>query len=137
MVRLKITVQFEAKVNGQQVTFYPGQKVKLDDPIANKLILEGKAKKLVEEDRSICYKMTEESLKRINENYKGGALEWIKRTRPVIWKHLTDLESAINHYALQNNREGLEKTLKEYEKLVIQSVHSWRGGVAPLFKVKS
>jgi hypothetical protein len=133
-----ITAQFKARVGSQEITFYPGQKVKLDDPIANKLILEGKAKKLIEnEDRSICYKMTEESLKRINENYKGGALEWIKRTRPVIWKRLTDLESIINSCVFRNDQAGLTKALKEYERLVVDTVYSWRGGAAPLFKIKS
>jgi len=137
MVKVIILTQFRARVGGREFTFYPSQKLKLDDPIANKLILEGKAKKLVEEDRSICYTMIEETLRKINKNYKGGALEWIEKTRPSIWKCLTDLESKVNYCVFFNDQEGLKKTLKEYERVVIEAVHSWHGGSPPLFKVKS
>jgi hypothetical protein len=85
----------------------------------------------------ICYMMVEESLKRINEEYKGGVLDWIKRTRFPVWKHLTDIESIINSCVFRNDQAGLTKALKEYERLVVDTICSWYGGAAPLFKIKS
>jgi hypothetical protein len=137
MVKVIILTQFRARVGGREFTFYPSQKVKLDDSVAGKLVLEGKGRLIEGDGKAVCYGMIDETLRRINRDYKGGALNWIKRNRPVIWKRLIELESEINLFALQGDQVELNRVLGEYERLVIDAVHSWCSKSEPLFEAKS
>ena len=79
--------------------------------------------------------LIDRTLQEMNEAYKAGTLEWMKRSRPEDWKRMVALEGIINERALSGDIEGLRKVLKEYRELMLGMVKTFscNGEQASLF----
>lgn len=50
--------------------------------------------------------------------WKPGLLNYLKFSRPGIWKRLLELENEINQHALNNDLSSLKKALDKYKNLI-------------------
>lgn len=67
--------------------------------------------------------LIDRTLQEMNEAYKGGTLEWIKRSRPKDWKRMVGIEAMINEKALTGDIEGLRKALEHYQGLIMEMLN--------------
>ena len=58
--------------------------------------------------------LIEQTLQRINEGWKPGALEWVERERPEKWIEIRRMEEDINRAVLSGDVSGLKDTLSHY-----------------------
>jgi len=55
MARVIMLTQLKVKAGNQEVVLSPGQIVRVDDPVAGKMILEGKARLIDGDSGKVCY----------------------------------------------------------------------------------
>jgi len=61
----------------------------------------------------------------IQKEYKSGAIEWIRKTKPLTWRKLLALENEINAAALKRDKETLEGTLAKFKTLMLAAVEEF------------
>jgi hypothetical protein len=81
------------------------------------------------------YSSMQQAIEEIDQGYKPGTLEWMKRSRPEDWKRMVAIEAMIKEKALTGDIEELRKALEEYRKfmLVMVKVFSSEGEEVTLF----
>lgn len=70
--------------------------------------------------------LIDRTLEKINQEWRPGALGWMKRSRPGDWTRMVALEGEINKMALEGNLEGLRGALGEYQSLILAMVRAFR-----------
>ena len=72
-----------------------------------------------------CF-LVEQTLREMNEAYKPGTLEWMKRNRPDEWAKMLALEREINKMALCGDLDGLRGALSNYQGLILAIVKEFK-----------
>lgn len=66
------------------------------------------------------YFLIKQSLQRINEGWKSGTFEWMRRSRPEEWKKMILLEEKINRATLSNDEDAIRRALIEYKAFFLR-----------------
>jgi len=65
------------------------------------------------------YFLIDLTIREIDEVWRPGTLEWVKRARPRDWERMLTVEGKINRVALEENVDALREALRTYKELMV------------------
>jgi len=67
--------------------------------------------------------LIDQTIKRINEIYVPGTLEWLKKYHHGAWEKIQDFHEEINELALKGEVDKLREALTKYEEFINSMVN--------------
>lgn len=113
--RFEVLSPFKVRIQGKGIVTLPrGQVLRLAPDKARPLMEQGIVSPLPPHSGKDPINLIEEVIREIEEEYAFGAIKWVRRTKPKLWRRIVTLEEEINRAAKNHDMLSLKRLLTKW-----------------------